>query len=88
MRGEGTTTKQMKEAPKGAFFVITGEHPRYWMDLAKHLERTDLRITSVSFVENNSRGHRHLIVVDHAASLPKSVDAYVAEHNMRVKEPA
>lgn len=71
MRGEGTTTKQMLEAPQGAVFVWVNhhfDHPKY---LAKKHGREDLRIVSPSWFDDYRWAGLELtgIVVDHAAAL-------------------
>ena len=67
-RCDGTTTKQMTEAPRDAIFVWCNGHLDYPRRLAQHLGRKDLRIEGPTFFENRWRGLRRPVVVDHAAA--------------------
>lgn len=71
MRGDGSTTRQMKDAPKGAHFVWVNSLIDYPKALAKKIGREDLVIVSPSFLSDNRwRGLRFSgLVIDHAAPL-------------------
>lgn len=82
-RGTGRTTKQMKEAPKGAVFIWCNQHIDYPRELARKLGRTDLIIYGPAVFENNGfrlHGVRS-IVIDHAARIPKEHRAIAAYIN-------
>lgn len=69
-RGTGRTSKQMQEAPQGAVFVWCNSDRRYAKELAKTLNREDLRIEPFSWLdERNVRGMPRdtRVVIDHAA---------------------
>lgn len=69
-RGEGTTTRQMKEAPKGAVFVWCTGHIDYPILLARKIGREDLQIKTPTWLEDRWRGLELTgVVVDHAARL-------------------
>lgn len=69
-RGEGTTTKQMEAAPKGAVFVWCNGHTDYAVRLARKIGRDDLRVVSPAWLEDRWLGLELAgIVVDHAAQL-------------------
>jgi len=68
--GEGTTTKQMKAAPKGAVFVWCNGRTDYAVVLARKIGREDLEIKSPTWLERSWRGLELTgVVVDHAARL-------------------
>ena len=70
-RGEGTTTKQMQAAPKGAVFVWCNAHTGYATHLTRKIGREDLKIVSPTWLEwERWRGLELTgLVVDHAAQL-------------------
>lgn len=69
-RGTGKTTEQMKEAPEGAVFIWCNDNLWYPRDLAKRLQREDLRIKGISALDRfELYGLRVPIIVDHAAEL-------------------
>ena len=69
-RGEGTTTKQMQDAPNGAVFVWCNGHTDYAINLARKIGRDDLRIESPTWLEERWRGLELTgVVVDHSARL-------------------
>ena len=66
-RGDGTTTRQMKDAPIGALYVWCGGDLHYPKKLAMEIGRNDLRIVAPSFLEHDQwRGLRMPVVLDHA----------------------
>lgn len=68
-RGDGTTTKQMQEAPRGAIFVWCNGHLSYPRDLARHLGRDDIKIVSPDALDGyRLHGLRLPIILDHAAA--------------------
>lgn len=70
MRGEGTTTKQMLEAPHGAVFIWCNHHLDHPKFLAKKHNRTDLEIVSPGWLDYGWIGRELTgIVVDHATYL-------------------
>jgi hypothetical protein len=71
-RGDGTTTRQMHDAPKGALYIWCNSQLHYPRDLAKELGRTDLVIDSPTALEWPGRhvGKKLTgIVLDHACVL-------------------
>ncbi len=69
-RGSGRTTKQILEAPRGAFYVWVNHHLDYPKQLARKLCRDDLRIVSPSFLDGDQwYGWRRPLRLDHACSL-------------------
>ena len=69
-RREGTTTRQMEEAPKGAVFVWCNGHTDYPRLLARKIAREDLQIKAPIWLEDLWRGLELTgVVVDHAARL-------------------
>jgi hypothetical protein len=87
-RGTGRTTKQMKDAPRGAIF-ISPHHAACYHDknLAFALGRSDLTIVSPSWLIE----HRWIglelsgIVVDHAANLNEIERRELLVAQMRVR---
>lgn len=72
IRGEGATTRQMQAAPQGAVFVWVNHHLDYPKDLARKLDRMDLKIMSPghAFDDHHLRGRRFpAIILDHACDL-------------------
>lgn len=73
-RGQGTTTKQMQDATKGAHYVWVNGHLDYPRALAQKIGRQDLVIVSPEFFS----GVRWMgfsfkgIVLDHATDLNDS----------------
>lgn len=77
-RGSGRTTKQIQNAPEGAFFVVHNQSlRRYAEGLIRSLGRTDIRLITVerSYDLYQLRGLRRHIVIDHAVfkSIPQHV---------------
>lgn len=70
-RGTGLTTKQMQDAPRDAVFVWCNSHVSYPRALAKALDRADLVVRPLSWLElRNVMGRTFPgLVVDHAAQL-------------------
>lgn len=68
-RQSGRTTKQIKDAPQGAVYLVhCWQHVRYVASLARHCERRDLRIETLAWLRrNNWYGVRVPYVVDHEA---------------------
>lgn len=65
-RQTGITTRQMQEAPRGAFYLWpVGRSLDYARHLAHHLGRIDLHIIGPDNIER-MRGRREALVVDHA----------------------
>ena len=70
MRDDGTTTRQMQAATRGAVFVWGNSQIGYPKGLAKHIGREDLKIVSPSWLEDRWRGLKLTgVMVDHAATL-------------------
>lgn len=86
--GTGGTSKLMKEAPYGAFFVIPHmQSMAYMYRLANSLGRSDLiLISAMQIMPRKIEGSRQPVVVDHSAW--EYLDAHqtqlIAEHNSRV----
>lgn len=70
-RGTGTTTRQMQDAPKGAYFVWCNGQLEYPKALAKKIGREDLKIIRPYDLERDRMCGIEFtgIVVDHAAVL-------------------
>jgi hypothetical protein len=68
LRGEGTTTKQIKNAPENAVFVWCNNHIEYPKRLALDLGREDVRVVRKDWIlrPNNYKGMRLEVVFDHA----------------------
>lgn len=71
MRGDGKTSRQMQEAPKGAIFIWCTSDLWYPKHLAIALERKDLKIVRPEWLDGDEwRGlHYSEIIVDHWARL-------------------
>lgn len=67
-RGTGRTTKQMKEAPKGAVYVWCNKEVWYPQRLAEKLGRKDLQIEPRSWLTSERWRGLNLkgLVLDHA----------------------
>lgn len=65
-RGTGRTSRQMIEAPEGAFFVWCNGRTEYALSLAARLGRHDLKILSVDNWELANRGTHLSLIFDHA----------------------
>ncbi len=83
MRGEGATTKQMMDAPQGAFYLWCNDNMAYPRNLAHSLQRDDLRVMPLSWLRyENLAMSRHIpLVVDHAAGLTRLQKQYVDAFN-------
>ena len=70
-RGDGKTTKQMINAPKGSIFVWVNSDVSYPIALAKNIGRSDLKIVRPSWISDGCWRGLELagIVVDHAVKL-------------------
>ncbi len=71
-RGDGTTTRQMQDAAKGAYFVWVNGQLQYPRRLAAKIGRDDLNIVSSEFFGDMHRWRGiefSDIVIDHAAYL-------------------
>lgn len=67
---DGTTSRQMLNAPKDAVFVWLSDDLTYPMELSRKLGRNDLDVRPKSWLcSRNVRSPTRHIVVDHAASL-------------------
>jgi hypothetical protein len=82
----GRTTRQMVEAPEGAFFVWVNHQLGYPQHLAYHLGRRDLKVVSPGWVDGvRQQGmHRESVVVDHACELSMAQEQYLGR--MAVQE--
>ena len=71
MRGQGTTTQQILNAPKDALFIWMHGDTYYPKGLARKLGREDLEIVGPDFLDwKKWRGRIFTgVVVDHAAEL-------------------
>ena len=79
-RGTGATTRQIKEAPKGAIFVWCNSHVDYARHLAHFLGRGDLQIVSPETFERIAPVIRfNGIVVDHAVRLSSRAECLIRE---------
>lgn len=69
MRGTGTTSMQMIQAPIGAIFIWCNGQTSYPLSLARHLRRTDLRIMPLSVLDGRALVGVTIsgVVLDHAA---------------------
>lgn len=70
-RRSGRTTRQMLEAPKGAYYVWPHKATSYAKQLAEHLGRKDLTIVHPAFFgyKGRGKGMRVKIVIDHECVL-------------------
>ena len=66
MRRVGTTSQQMRQAPRNAIYVWCNGVLSYPRQLALHLGRTDLDIRSPSEITTRLVGRRVPIIVDHS----------------------
>jgi len=87
-RQSGITTRQMKEAPRGAIYVWPNNILTYPAMLAKRIGRDDLKICSPSgfTIERVLRDRIEDYVIDHATELPgKGWDAlaYINRRKMQ-----
>lgn len=95
-RGTGRTTRQMKEAPKGALFIwCTSNDTLYPRALARDLDREDLviiRLPRFASEIDQHRGRRYpAVIVDHAAArhMTDRIAEYIeAIRAYCVREPA
>lgn len=67
-RGTGRTTRQMREAPRGAVYVWINGQTHYPRALAASLARRDLEIVRPEWLEQ-AFGRAVPIVIDHAVRL-------------------
>lgn len=83
MRGAGTTTEQMRNAPKHAIYVWCNDNIDYPTRLAQSLCRNDLVVVRLSWLTTEHvRGLSTVhVVVDHAAMLDE--DAQRALHYLK-----
>lgn len=70
-RQRGTTTQQMRHAKPGSIFVWCNHALDYPRELARYLDRDDLRVVGPDWllVADNLRGMRVPIEIDHAGLL-------------------
>ena len=54
MRGTGYTTSQMQAAAQGSIFVWHHDDTRYPQELARKINRTDLKIVGPSYVNSGN----------------------------------
>lgn len=67
-RGTGRTTQQMKDAAHGAFFIWHTVDLHYPKEIAKRIDRSDLRIIAVGHLGRGCyplRGVNAPVVIDH-----------------------
>jgi hypothetical protein len=84
-RQTGRTTQQMNDAPLGAVFVWCNSHLSYPQAMAKTLERDDLVVRPLSWLERRNVMGRTFpgVVVDHAAHC--DAEAHEALHYLRTR---
>jgi hypothetical protein len=76
-RQNGTTTQQMQNAAKGAWYVWPNGHFGYPKALASHLGRADLKLIAVGCLRyDHFLGSDSEVVIDHAALHLISYPAY------------
>ena len=85
-RQTGRTRAQMQDAPQKAVFVWCNNQLHYPRCLAVEIERTDLEIVGVSWLEgHNARGRRlSAIVLDHACDLTERQRAHYRDLQNRI----
>ena len=85
-RGTGITTRQLRDAPHGAYYVWVSGQVGYVKDLAVRLGRSDLVFISPDDAARGYvlRGSRHPVVVDHAANLSHEAWDRIKEHNAMI----
>jgi hypothetical protein len=82
-RGTGRTTKQMLDAPRGAFFVCPTTAAReYTRHLAHHLGRLDLNPIVPEELEYRIRGTGRAVIVDHACRLTERQHEMIRAHRV------
>lgn len=88
-RGEGTTTAQMTNSPKGAVFVWVNSHLDYPRQLARKLKREDLKIVSPGWLDGMQWAGLELtgLVLDHACDLTSEQWRSWQQALARVKQP-
>jgi hypothetical protein len=66
-RGTGRTTKQLKEAPQGAVFLVRSySMAQYTRRLALYLKRNDISVQPLQWLHSDSwLGRKHYVIVDH-----------------------
>lgn len=65
-RQTGRTTQQMLDAPKDAIYVVPGVHLRYFKDIARFIDRSDLQIEPSSWLWPGAAiGLNRKVVIDH-----------------------
>lgn len=87
LRGSGRTTRQMREASEGAIFIWVNGDLFYPKRLAKHLDRTDIKVIRPSelLLENHHGSQVSGVVLDHAANLTAGQWDYYCELLERAK---
>lgn len=87
-RGDGTTTKQLKEAAKNAVYIVPS-YPamQYTQELARKLMREDLKIVSYGWIEKRYWVGLELsgIVLDHAFTPDKYQYELLKEAMTRIR---
>lgn len=71
-RQTGRTTEQIKNAPKGSYYVTRDfKHTNYITELCISLSRTDIKIVSNRWLDAMFRGTEHTatVIIDHAVEL-------------------
>lgn len=86
VRGDGTTSKQMQEAPKGAIFIWVNAHLWYPKQLAQRLGRTDLKIIAPNQFGSEAQGRNCFVEIDHACVLPQAHYGWMFQNNKRWRE--
>ena len=81
IRGTGRTRDQMSAAPTGAIYVWCNKYLTYPQDLARSINRRDLKIIGPKDVDYHLQGIDTPVVVDHAAELNPVQHAIVRHLN-------
>ena len=68
-RGDGTTSRQLLEAPRGAIYICSDQrNAEYTRRLAHHLGRHDISCKTPEFFRCGWQGNRGLkVIIDHFA---------------------
>lgn len=82
-RDTGRTTKQLREAPAGAAYIVAGETVDYTRSIALQIGRGDLRFYTSRAIEEQRLIGIANVVVDHAAILTEIERFSIAAHSNR-----
>jgi hypothetical protein len=85
MRGSGTTTRQIKDAPHGAYYVWVNYATSYPKKLAEKLGRTDLVFIGPDNIFEKLVGTEKQVVVDHATALKSPDRLALLNHQDRLR---